>query len=86
MPNTASAKKALRQSKRRRKFNLKRLKEMRLIIKKTQKLIASKNKKEAIALLPQLYKVIDKAAKRGVIKKNTASRYKSRLTRKINKL
>ncbi|MCF7815897.1 MAG: 30S ribosomal protein S20, partial [Candidatus Pacebacteria bacterium] len=36
--------------------------------------------KEAEALMPTVYKAIDKAEKRGVIKKNTAARKKSRLT------
>lgn len=40
---------------------------------------------EAKKLLPQVYKVLDKAAKIGLIKKNTASRNKSRITKLISK-
>ena len=40
-----------------------------------------KKKVEAKKLLPSAYSVIDKAAKRGVIKKNTASRKKARLSK-----
>lgn len=38
---------------------------------------------EAAATIPTLYQSIDKAVKRGVIKKNTAARMKSRLTKKL---
>ena len=44
----------------------------------------SSDKSEAEKSLPELYKAIDKAAKRGVIKKNTASRKKSRLAKKLS--
>ena len=85
MPITSSAKKALRGSARKRVFNLRRKRAMKEVIKKTQKLISTGNAKEAGELLPQAYKAIDKAAKRGVIKKNTASRKKSRLSAQIKK-
>jgi len=84
MPITKSAKKALRQNKRRRQGNLRRLNVLRETIKKIKKLV-NENKEEASKLLPLVYKVIDKAAKAGVIKKNNADRKKSRLTRLINK-
>ena len=45
----------------------------------------AKKDKEAEALLPKLYQALDKAAKIGVIKKNEASRKKSRLTRFVAK-
>lgn len=85
MPITSSAKKALRGSARKRVFNLRRKRAMKEVIKKTQKLILTGNAKEAEEMLPQVYKTIDKAAKRGVIKKNTASRKKSRLTKAVYK-
>jgi len=86
MPITKSAKKALRQNKRRRQRNLRRLRAMRDLIKKIRKLVLENKNKEAEELLPKAYKAIDKAAKTGVIKKNTASRKKSRLTKLINKI
>ena len=46
----------------------------------------SLTQEEALKLLPEIYKAIDKTAKRGVIKKNTASRKKSRLTKAIQKI
>ena len=86
MPMTKSAKKAIKQSRRRRLFNLKRSKKMKMLVKQFRDLIKEKNKKEAIELLPLVYQAIDKAAKRGVVKKNTASRKKSRLTKAIEKI
>lgn len=59
---------------------------MRMLIKQTRKLIKEGKKPEALKMLSQAYKAIDKAAKRGVIKKNTASRNKSRLTKAVEKL
>ena len=85
MPITKSAKKALRQSKKRRQRNLRRLDAMKDVIKQIRKLVAENKKQEAENLLPRAYKIIDKAAKANVIKKNTAARKKSRLTKLINK-
>lgn len=85
MPITKSAKKALRQSKKRRIQNLRQLKAMKYIIKNIRKLVLENKKEEALKLLPKAYKAIDKAAKVGVIKKNTAARKKSRLTKSITK-
>lgn len=84
MPITKSAKKDLRQNRRRRVFNLRRLKKMKELIKQTRQLIQENKKDEALKLLPQTYQAIDKAAKRGVINKITAGRKKSRLTRAID--
>ena len=85
MPITKSAKKALRQSKKRRTKNLRQLRAMRDIIKNIQKFILENKKEEALKLLPKTYKLIDKAAKTGLIKKNNADRKKSRLTKLINR-
>jgi small subunit ribosomal protein S20 len=79
MPIKKSAKKALRQSKRRQAANLKRKKAIKDIVKKIAKLAAAKKTEEAKKLIPLAYKAIDKAAKTGLIKKNAASRQKSRL-------
>lgn len=86
MPVTKSAQKALRQSRRRRTFNLRRLTKMRKLIKQARDLIKQGKKEESLKILPQVYQAIDKAAKRKVIKKNTASRKKSRLAKAINKI
>ncbi len=84
MPITKSAQKALRQSEKRRKLNNMYRKNMKALIKKARALIAEKKTEEVKKLLPQIYKVLDKAAKTNVIKKNTASRKKSRITKAIS--
>ncbi|MCH7551989.1 30S ribosomal protein S20 [Patescibacteria group bacterium] len=86
MPITKSAKKALRQNIRGKIRNLKRKNAMKTLVKQTKKLAGAQKKEEAIKLLPELYKAIDKAAKRGIIKKNAAARKKSRLTKLIQKV
>lgn len=85
MAITSSAKKALRSSKRKRVFNLRRTRTMRDVLKEVNTLTSAGKVKEAAAKLPEAYKAIDKAAKRGVIKKNTAARKKSRLSAHIKK-
>lgn len=57
---------------------------MQDVVKEYKKLVAGKTKEEAVKLIPKLQKAIDKAAKRGLIKKNTASRKKSRLMKKLS--
>ncbi len=84
MPNTKSAKKRLKQNENRRVLNLGYKRRMKRIVKEIKELIVAKKKKEAQKLLPQAYKIIDKAEKRGIIKKNTASRKKSRLTKAVS--
>lgn len=84
MPITSSAKKALRSSKKKKVFNLHRKDEMQDVVKEYKKLVLAKKDKEANLLIPKLQKAIDKAEKRGIIKKNTASRKKSRLMKKLS--
>lgn len=81
MPITRSAKKALRVSDRKRSVNDRTKKVLKEGVKKIQKLAVAKNWKEAKANLPAAYAAIDKAMKKGTIKKNTAARKKSRLSR-----
>ncbi len=81
MPITKSAKKALRQSIRRRARNLVYKNKMKRLIKEVRVLFSQKKINEAKNLLPQVYKILDKAAKVGVIKKNTAARKKSRIAK-----
>lgn len=85
VPITKSAKKALRQNKKRQKRNIGRKKSLKDIIKNIQVLISENKNEEALKLLPKAYKIIDKSAKTGLIKKNTAARKKSRMTKLINR-
>lgn len=84
MPVTKAAKKSIRQDEKKRKRNTLRKKTMRGFLKEAHTLIVKKKPEEAKELLPKIYKSLDKAAKKGVIKKNTASRTKSRMTKLIN--
>jgi small subunit ribosomal protein S20 len=84
MPIIKAAKKALRSSARKRAVNLRRTRTMKGSVKEVRTL-AAQSSKEAVGSLAKAYKAIDKAAKGGIIKKNTASRMKSRLARAVKK-
>ena len=83
MANTSSAKKAQRVAERRRVFNVRHKKAVKGATKQLEKLIGLNDVKGAEAALPALYKAIDKAAKKGILKKNTAARMKSRAARQL---
>ncbi len=85
MPITRSAEKALRVSLRKKVFNDRRQAELKDVVKKLKKLVADKNTKEAKGYFATVQKAIDKAAKKGIIKPNTASRKKSRLSKLVKK-
>jgi small subunit ribosomal protein S20 len=86
MPIIKSAKKALRQNVARRKKNKACKQKIKSLVKDARTAIGGKNASEAQKNLPAIYKALDKAAKTGVIKKNTAARKKSRITKLIKKL
>lgn len=81
MPNKANAAKALRQAKKRLARNLARKNKFKETIKKTLKAV---NLEEAKKLVREAQQALDKAARTGVIKKNTAARKLSRLMKKVN--
>jgi small subunit ribosomal protein S20 len=86
MPITKAAKKSIRQSERRKNRNLEWKKKLKQLLKELRDLIFEKKRKEAESLLPQIYKILDKSVKSGIIKKGTADRRKSRFRKAINKL
>ncbi len=86
MPQSKSAKKSLRQSEKKRLLNRRYKNKMKRLIKEFKLLLKEGKKATAEKLLPQVYKAIDKAAKKNIIKKGNASRKKSRLTAALNKL
>jgi len=87
MPNTTAAKKYVKVTKRKYLRNMKVKKSLRDTIKKLNKAIEEKlDEKKIGTLLKDALKSLDKAAQKKTIKKNTAGRRKSRLTKKINKL
>ncbi|MCA9366498.1 30S ribosomal protein S20 [Candidatus Kaiserbacteria bacterium] len=85
MPITRGAQKAHRSSLRKRVFNLRRKGAMNDVVKDIRKHVAGGKLDEAAKLLPAAHKAIDKAAKRGIIKENTAARKKSRLAAAIKR-
>jgi small subunit ribosomal protein S20 len=86
MANTVSSIKRVRQTERKTATNRLRKSRMRTQVKKMRKLLETKDANGAQSALPETYSMIDRAAKWGVIKKNTAARYKSRLTARLQKL
>jgi len=85
MAITKSAKKAIRQNKKRKSRNIIYKNKIKTLIKEARTLVLAKKIKEVKNLLPAVYKALDKAAKVGIIKKNTASRKKSRITKLIDR-
>ena len=96
MPIIKSAKKSLRQNVKKHKSNLRVKGKMKKVVKELNEIagkleksvekIAEDDTKKIQECLTLTYKAIDKAVKKGVIKKNTAARKKSKLAKKINAL
>jgi small subunit ribosomal protein S20 len=86
MANHVSAIKRYRQSQRRRLINQMSRHRLKTQLKKLRAAITSGKAAEAKALLPETFGVIDRSVQKGVVKKNTAGRYKSRLTKRVNAL
>lgn len=79
MANTASAAKQARAAVRRRARNRVQLASVRTSEKKIRALAKSGKNDEAAKLLSEFHSVLDRAAKKGVLHKNTASRHKKRV-------
>ncbi len=86
MANTISALKRVRITERRTVINRMRKSRLRHQIRAMRRALESKDANAAQQLLPQTYSLVDRAARWGIIKKNTAARYKSRLTVRLKKL
>lgn len=84
MAITKSAKKAHRSSLKKRVFNVRRKRSLTDTTKAVRKTMAT-DAKASRESLSAAYKAIDKAAKRGIIKKNAASRKKSRLAKAVKR-
>ncbi len=85
MPNHKSAKKRMRQNEKRRDINRGNRSRVRTAIKKLRATLEDGNAGEATTLLPATVSMIDKAIQKGVLHRNAAARYKSRLTASVNK-
>jgi small subunit ribosomal protein S20 len=86
MANTYSAVKRVRQTETRTLFNRMNKTRLRHQIRAVRRALAAKDAKAALELLPKTFSLIDRSAKVGAIKKNTAARYKSRLHLRIKAL
>ena len=83
MPNHKSAEKRMRQNEKRKQINRSNRTRVRSSIRKLRGALAESSA-DLSTLLPQTVSTIDKAVQKGVIHKNTAARYKSRLTTSVN--
>ncbi|HSA96506.1 MAG TPA: 30S ribosomal protein S20 [Acidobacteriota bacterium] len=72
-----------RRSLRRKAVNTQAKSALRTRMRKVREAIKAQDREAAVKLLPGLYEVIDRSVKKGNIKKNTGSRYKSRLSRQV---
>lgn len=86
MANHVSAVKATRVTERRTEVNQVRKTRLRHQIRAMRRALDAKDAKQAETLLSTTFSIVDRAAKWGIIKKNTAARYKSRLHTQLKKL
>ena len=86
MANHPSAVKRYRQSQKRRLVNQMNRHRLKTQLKKLRAAITGGKGADAKTLLPETFGVIDRSVQKGVIKKNTARRYKSRLVKRVNTL
>lgn len=84
MANHPSALKRHKQSQKRRLINSTNANRLKTQMKKLKTAIAGKKQADAKALIPSTFSLIDKSVQKGVIKKNTAARYKARLSKSAN--
>jgi small subunit ribosomal protein S20 len=84
MPNHKSSEKRVRQSEKRRLVNKSNRGRLRTSIKKLRTAMAGGSADELNTLLPATISTIDKAVQKGVLHRNAAARYKSRLTARVN--
>ncbi|MCB4769031.1 30S ribosomal protein S20 [Ancylobacter sp. Lp-2] len=86
MANTPSAKKAARKIARRTEVNASRRSRMRTFVRKVEEALASGNGAAAAVALKAAEPEIMRAAQKGILHKNTASRKVSRLSQRLAKL
>ena len=86
MPIKKSAYKELRKSKTRYLKNISTRSELKSLIKNFEKLLAAKKSQEAKESLAAIVSKLDRAASKGVVKSNTASRKISRLMKRFSAL
>ena len=80
MPKLVSSKKRMRQAEKARLRNRGTRSSLRTSLKR---MLATNSKEEAEALINRTQSIIDKTAQKGVIHRNAAARYKSRVRRHV---
>jgi small subunit ribosomal protein S20 len=83
MANHKSAEKRIRQNEKRRLVNRQNRSAMRTEIKKLRSALALGDVAKAQEVLPAIVSVIDRSVQKGVLHRNAAARYKSRLTIRV---
>jgi small subunit ribosomal protein S20 len=86
MANLPAAKKSIRQDKKRRQRNIAIKSQLRTLVKKLKGLVDEGKADEASKMLSSIMSKLDKAAKKGIIKRNNADRKKSKLAAQLAKL
>ena len=86
MPNHKSAEKRMRQNEKRRQINRSNRGRLRTSIKKLRAAMSGVDASQLSTALPETISTIDKAVQKGVLHRNAAARYKSRLTARVNQL
>lgn len=86
MPIKKAAFKAMRTGRKKHTRNISVKSELKTRTKKVEELFSSGKLEQAKAALRELTSKLDRAASKGIIHKNTASRKKSRLMRRFLKL
>ena len=86
MANHKSAEKRVRQNTKRNEINRSNRSKLRTSIKKLRSALSAADKNASGELLNPTVSLIDKAVNKGLIHKNTAARYKSRLTKHVSEL
>jgi small subunit ribosomal protein S20 len=84
MPNHKSAEKRVRQNEKRREMNRSNRGRLRTSIRKLRAAMTTGDAGALQELLPATISTIDKAVQKGVLHRNAAARYKSRLTARVN--
>ena len=86
MANHKSAEKRVRQNAKRKEINRNNRSKLRTSIKKLRTAVSGHDKAGSVELLTPTVSLIDKAVNKGILHRNTAARYKSRLTKHVAEL
>ena len=86
MANHKSAEKRIRQNERRNEVNRRNRSSLRTQVKVLRVAIAAGDQEQARAALNETVSLIDKSIQKGILHRNAAARYKSRLTVRVNQM